>query len=103
MKITGDIIELNTLELKNLVSSSIALGIKQFLLEYKDQPRYISKNQAYERYSRRLVDRWIKEGLVKEIKDGDRQHKIRLDSIELEKIAAFSNRTSFYRHRETCK
>jgi hypothetical protein len=103
MKITGDIIEINTLEFKNLVSSSIALGIKQYLLEYKDLPRYISKNQAYERYSRRLVDRWIKEGLVKEIKDGDRQHKIRLDSIELEKIAAFSNRTSFYRHREICK
>lgn len=103
MKYRGDIIELHTLELKNIVSSSVALGIKQFLQDYKDLPRYMSKNQAYTRYGRRVIDRWIKEGLVTEIKDGDRQHKIRLDSLELEKLAAFSNRTSFFRYKETCK
>ena len=103
MKIEGNIIQLERLELKNLISEAVAIGVRKALTDTTPNKKYLSKNQAYQKYGRRLIDRWIKESLIKEIKDGDRSHKIRLDAIELEKIAAFSNRTSFYRSREICR
>ena len=103
MKIEGDIITIAHLELKNLMSEAVTIGIMRFEAEKVKHKKYVSKNQAYGIYGRRLVDRWIKEKLIKEIKDGDKSHKIRLDVVELEKVAAFSNRTSFYRSRELCK
>ena len=91
------------LELKNLLSEAIFLGIQEYQSQFGNMPKYLSKNQAYQKYGRKIVDRWIKEGLIKELKDGDKQYKIRLDRLELEKVAAFSNRPSFFRHRESCR
>lgn len=103
MKMDGNIIQLERLELKNLISEAVAIGVKKALTDPSLNKKYLSKNQAYQKYGRRLVDRWIKEKLIKEIKDGDKSHKIRLDALELEKVAAFSNRTSFFRSREICR
>lgn len=85
--------------LKDLLADAVEIGFKKGLMtgtvsETKLKP-YISKKQAYNLYGRTIVDRWTKEGLVKEIKDGDNSSTIRIDRIQLEIIAKSSNRSSF--------
>ena len=85
--------------LKDLLADAVEIGFKKGLMtgtvsETKLKP-YISKKQASKLYGRAIVDRWIKEGLVKEIKDGDNSSTIRIDRIQIEIIAKSSNRSSF--------
>ena len=82
--------------LKNLLANAVEIGFKKGLMtgtisETKLKP-YISKTQAYKLYSRRNVDFWIKNNLIKEIKDGNNSATIRLDRIQLEIVASTSNR-----------
>lgn len=93
------------MELVNLLSEAVAIGAKKVLVETLQLKPYISKSEAYKKYGRRLVDRWLKEGLIKQIKDGDTNHSIRIDRVELESVAAICNRASFYRHKvgEVCE
>ena len=83
-------------KLTNLLINAVEIGFKKGLMtgaitEVKLKP-YLSKTQAYELYGRRNVDFWIKNKLVKEIKDGDNNAMIRLDRMKLEIVAATSNR-----------
>lgn len=105
MKIDKNTITLERIELVNLLSEAAALGAKKVLVETLQLKPYISKSEAYKKYSRRLVERWLKEGLIKQIKDGDSNHSIRLDRLELESVASICNRVSFYRHKvgEKCE
>lgn len=93
------------MELVNLLSEAVAIGAKKVLVETLQLKPYVSKSEAYKKYGRRLVDRWLKEGLIKQIKDGDTNHSIRIDRVELESVAAICNRVSFYRHKvgEVCE
>ena len=70
--------------------------------EIKLKP-YISKREAYKLYGRAIVDRWIKEGLIKEIKDGENSSTVRIDRIQIEIIAKSSNRSSFLTTEERRK
>jgi len=93
--------------LKDLLADAVEIGFKKGLMtgsvsETKLKP-YISKKQASNLYGRAIVDRWIKEGLVKEIKDGDNSSTIRIDRIQLEIIAKSSNRSSFITTEERKK
>ena len=83
-------------ELVTFLSRAVEIGFKKGLMtgmvsETKLKP-YISKTLAYRIYGRSNVDFWIKKRLVKEIKDGDNNSTIRIDRIQLETIAATSNR-----------
>jgi len=80
----------------DLLANAVQIGFKKGMMvgtvsEVKLKP-YLSKTEAYELYGRRNVDFWLKKNLVKEIKDGDNTAKIRIDRIELEIVAATSNR-----------
>jgi len=90
------------LELKNLLADAVAIGCRKVQIETMQISPYISKNEAYKRYSRRLVDRWIREGAIKQIKDGDSNYKIRINRLEIEQAASASNRVSFYKNKEKC-
>ena len=90
--------------LKDLLADAVEIGFKKGLMtgtfsETKLKP-YISKKQAYKLYGRVIVDRWIKEGLVKEIKDCENTATIRIDRIQIEIIAISCNRSSFLNTEE---
>ena len=93
--------------LKDLLSDAVEIGFKKGLMtstmsEIKLKP-YISKREAHRLYGRAIVERWIKEGLVKEIKDGDNSSTVRIDRIQIEIIAKSSNRSSFITTKERNK
>lgn len=93
--------------LKDLLADACEIGFKKGLMtgsasEIKLKP-YISKKLAYQLYGRAIVDRWIKEGLIKEIKDGDNSSTVRIDRIQIEIIAKSSNRSSFLTTEERNK
>lgn len=91
------------LELVNIMADAFAIGAQKVLIETMQLKPYVSKSEAYKLYGRRLVDRWLKEGLIKQIKDGDSNHSIRIDRLQLESVASASNRISFYRQKELCE
>jgi len=85
--------------LKDLLSDACEIGFKKGLMtgsasKIKIKP-YMSKREAHRLYGRAIVDRWIKEGLIKEIKDGENSSTVRIDRIQIDIVAKSSNRSSF--------
>lgn len=56
----------------------------------------MSKSKAYRLYGRKIVDAWIRWGLLPEVKDGDENSKIRLDTARLNVLARSMHRCEFY-------
>lgn len=102
MTIEGNIITVEKLEMKNIIAEAVKLGIMQFQVETLNLPRYLSKNKAFKMYGRRLVEFWIDSKLIKEIQDGPGK-QIRLDRVELEQLAATSNRVAYYQFKSKTK
>jgi len=103
MTFSNNTVSMELIELKNLLADAVAIGGRRIQIETKQISPYISKSEAYRTYGRRMVDRWLKEGLIKVSKDGDSSHKIRINRIQIESIAAASNRVSFFQHKERCE
>lgn len=84
--------------LRNLLMDAAELGAKKALVQTGLLKPFLSKSEAYKLHGRKIVDRWIGEGLVKLIKDGPNGAKMRIDRLELETVAKTSNRTYYYNH-----
>lgn len=98
MKVQGSTVIMEVFELKSLLSEAVTLGLQRYEEHGKSSP-YISKREAFKRFGRVQVCRWIKEGLIEEKKDGDKNHRIRISLEQIMTVAAASNRTSFYKHK----
>ena len=57
---------------------------------------YISLNEAYKTYGEGTVDRWVRQGLIHKIKDGEGNSPVRISRIEIESAAQTSNRAEWY-------
>ena len=57
---------------------------------------FLSYTEATDTYGRRTVDRWIKVGLIKKIKDGKENSKVRLSRVQLETLATTANRDDWF-------
>lgn len=57
---------------------------------------YMSLRQAYNAYGEGTVNRWIKEKLIKPIKDGEGNSKVRIDRVQIEAVAQTQNRAEWY-------
>ncbi|MEJ6980735.1 hypothetical protein WG906_09765 [Pedobacter sp. P351] len=82
-------------QLKQLMTDCVELGTKSTLIELNILKPFLSKNEAYKKYGRGTVDRWIKEGNLKAIKDGTTSSSIRLDRITLEILSKASTRHTY--------
>lgn len=89
LKVTGNIITTDVLTLKNLMADAIKIATDGIL----EKKPFLSKNEAYELYGRRVVDKWISSGLLKLHKDLG-SNKIRISRTEIATIASASNRVS---------
>jgi len=76
--------QIHEFQLRQMLSSAANLGAKNALREMGVDKTQISKAEAYRRYSRRRIDRWIKEGKIIPIKS---KSSVMFNSGELETIS----------------
>jgi hypothetical protein len=57
---------------------------------------YISLRESYRLYGEGTVNRWIKEGVLTKIRDGEGNVKTRISRVQLEAVAQTQNRAEWY-------
>jgi len=77
-----------------LFNRAMKLGGVHALVAAGEAPATISQAQAYKLYGRNDIDRWVQEGLIKRIQDGNHS-KVRYSLIELTNVALNSNRHTY--------
>lgn len=80
--------------LKDIIIGAVKIGLLKGSMQKSTVKPFISKREAFRLYGERAVQRWINEGLITEIKDGEGNSKIRIDRIQIEIVASTSNRGS---------
>ena len=89
--------EISEVDLRRLLTDVAEIAVQKTLIATGNLKPYISLNQAYKMYGRSTVDRWAEKGLVKLLKDGDKNSRVRIDRVEIETVAKTSNRSIFFR------
>ena len=86
------------IEYRRAMLDAAEIAAQKVLVSTGQLKPYMSLRQAYKLYGERNVERWRKEGLIKAVKDGDRNSKVRIDRLEIESVARTSNRASYFEH-----
>jgi hypothetical protein len=81
--------------LTQLLSEASELGAKRALAEAGTIKPFISKQEAYKKYGKANVERWILEQLITARKDGGHSAKWRIERSEIDAVAMASNRPSY--------
>lgn len=77
-------------QLRRMLADAMEMGVNKTLIETGVIKQHVSRSEAYRRYGRKTVDRWIADRIIKPKKSEGRTSTIRLDRMELE-MAAKSN------------
>ena len=80
-------------QLIRLFKAAVDSGVTEGLSAFQGSTIYINKVEAYRRYGRSSVDRWLQEKLIKCCSIGKKKNSLKL--LELEEIASKSNRVSY--------
>lgn len=75
-------------DIRQLMHSAGEYAVAKYRVERGEDSHYISKNDAYRRYGRACVDKWIGGGLLEVFKDGLNNSRIRVDTLRLKELAA---------------
>lgn len=86
------------IEYRRALMDAAEIAAQKVLVATGNLKPYLSLNQCYKMYGRGTVDRWIREGLITPIKDGDANSKVRIERIQIETVAKSSNRVSYFQH-----
>ena len=84
-------------ELANIVKASVREGLCNAILQDNILSDLLTKTEAYKRYGRSNVDRWLKENLICCSNSGNRKV---LPRNEFDQIAASSNRMTYLTSKE---
>lgn len=82
-------------EYRNALLDAAEMGAQKALIEAGVLKPYLKLREAQRKYGEAIVNRWIKEGLITPIKDGDRNASVRIDRMQLEAIAKTCNRANY--------
>jgi hypothetical protein len=82
-------------EYLNAIVDAAKMGATAALAEAGITKPFLKLCEAHRLYGRSVVDRWIKEGLVKPLKDGNRNAGVRIDRIKIEAVARTYNRATY--------
>lgn len=85
---------MNLKELGGLFKGVVSAGADKALADSGALPDALTKAQAYHRYGRNNVERWLKEGLIATTKFGP-SSKRTIDRLKLEAVARASNHTTY--------
>ena len=92
---------MSDVEIRRMMIETAEMAAKKALIEVGQLKPYLTLREAQRIHGQSTVLRWIDEGLIKPIKDGDRNCRVRIDRIQLEAVARTSNRASWYNHHKT--
>lgn len=92
--------EISQSQLSNLLYQAAELGAKKALAEAGVIKPYLKKSEACRMYGRASIERWIQEGLLTPIKDGEASASVRLERVQVEAIARTSNRHTYLTAKE---
>jgi hypothetical protein len=90
-------------EYRNALVDAAELGAQKLASDLGLIKPYLKLNEAYRRYGKAIVTRWINEGIVHLIKDGPRNASVRIDRLEIESAAKTCNRTTYITTEERKK
>lgn len=77
----------------DLFNNALRVGVQKETSRFGIIGIYINKTDAYQRYGRTTVDRWIKERLVSNYKTKPKKEVLKL--AELQEISSKSNRVTY--------
>lgn len=83
------------IEYMNALIDTAELGAKKALQSAGLLKPYLSVSECNRIYGRAVVERWIREELIKPIKDGNASAKTRIDRIKIEAVAKSANRSTY--------
>ncbi|MDX9848748.1 MAG: hypothetical protein RBT74_17350 [Tenuifilaceae bacterium] len=83
------------LEYRNALIDAAEAGATKALMDVGLLKPYLKLRESYRLYGEAIVNRWIKEGLVRVIKDGTRNASVRIDRLELLTVARTANRATY--------
>ena len=83
------------IEYMNALIDAAEVGATKALAEIGALKPYLKLREAQRLYGEAVVNRWIKEGLVTPIKDGDRTASVRIDRIQIAAVAKTANRSTY--------
>ena len=83
--------EIRPPQLQLLLKETAELGAITALTKIGRIKPYLNKAQAYKRYGRKNVERWLELGLIYPIKDGANSAACRFNRIELEVLSRAIN------------
>lgn len=69
-----------------LLRDAAEMGAKLALSKIGKIKPYLNKSEAFRRYGRKNIERWIDQGLITPRKDGNQSAAWRIDRIEVEAI-----------------
>jgi hypothetical protein len=96
MRTSGIALPETELEFKRTMQAVVEFTTQTVLTKLGLLKPYLSLNEAYIMYGEGTVDRWVREGLVHKIKDGEGNSPVRISRIEIEAVAQTSNRAEWY-------
>jgi len=96
MRRAGLILPESEVEFKKTIQTVTELTTYAVLTKLGLLQPYLSLNEAYKMYGEGTVDRWVREGLIHKIKDGDGNSPVRINRVEIESVAQTSNRAEWY-------
>lgn len=80
-------------EIVEIMRNAVKVSVLKEVSIYGIRDEHIYKSEAYRRYGRSTVDRWLKENLITFYKTFHKKNMLKL--AELEKVASKSNRISY--------
>lgn len=83
------------IEYRNALIDAANIGAMKALEQAGLMKPYLKLREAQRLYGSAIVNRWIKEGIIIPIKDGDRNASVRIDRIQIESVAMTSNRATY--------
>ena len=88
-------------ELHFLIQQTVELTTTSVLEQLGLLKPYLSLNECYRRYGEGTVNRWLNEGLIRKIKDGEGNSPVRIKRTEIETVSNASNRCEWYMNNRT--
>ncbi|QEL01545.1 hypothetical protein FKG96_12255 [Olivibacter sp. LS-1] len=85
-------------EFRNVLVEVAKVGATQALTEVGKLTPFISKSEAYRKYGRKYVDRWIRLGVLT-VKGEDNQKK-QIDRVEIQAIASSTSLADYINSQE---
>lgn len=91
------------IEFRNALIDAAEVGATKALMQIGAIKPFLKLREAQRLYGKAIVTRWINEGLITMIKDGERTASVRIDRLEILAVAKTCNRATYLTTEERSK